>query len=65
VYCAKYDVFGISNPILYQGAIFIDSEVQTWNLCPVALEQAIVSEIAKGKTKSDNRRSFCMGSASN
>ena len=40
-----------ANPILYQNAIpvFIDSELQTWNLCPVALEQAIISEIAKGK----------------
>jgi dTDP-4-amino-4,6-dideoxygalactose transaminase len=40
-----------ANPILYQGAtpVFIDSEIQTWNLCPIALEQAIVSEMAKGK----------------
>lgn len=39
------------NPILYQGAtpIFIDSEEQTWNLCPEALEQAIVTSIQKGK----------------
>jgi dTDP-4-amino-4,6-dideoxygalactose transaminase len=40
-----------SNPILYQGAtpVFIDSEEQTWNLCPVALEQAIQDRISKGK----------------
>jgi dTDP-4-amino-4,6-dideoxygalactose transaminase len=40
-----------ANPILYQGAIpvFIDSEELTWNLCPVALENAIVDRIAKGK----------------
>ena len=39
------------NPILYQGAtpVFIDSEEQTWNLCPVALEQAIQDRISKGK----------------
>ncbi|WP_396161704.1 DegT/DnrJ/EryC1/StrS family aminotransferase [Flavobacterium sp.] len=39
------------NPILYQGAtpVFIDSEKQTWNLCPVALEQAILDRISKGK----------------
>jgi dTDP-4-amino-4,6-dideoxygalactose transaminase len=39
------------NPILYQGAtpVFIDSEEQTWNLCPVALEQAIQDRIRKGK----------------
>ena len=38
------------NPILYQGAtpIFIDSELETWNLCPIALEEAIVDSIKKG-----------------
>jgi dTDP-4-amino-4,6-dideoxygalactose transaminase len=39
-----------ANPILYLGAtpIFIDSEEQTWNICPVALEQAIQDRIQKG-----------------
>jgi dTDP-4-amino-4,6-dideoxygalactose transaminase len=39
------------NPILYQGAtpVFIDSELETWNLCPKALEKAIVDRIEKGK----------------
>jgi dTDP-4-amino-4,6-dideoxygalactose transaminase len=39
------------NPVIYQGAtpVFIDSEKQTWNLCPVALEQAIQDRISKGK----------------
>ena len=39
------------NPILYQGAtpVFVDSEEQTWNLCPIALEQAIQASIQKGK----------------
>ena len=39
------------NPILYQGAtpVFIDSELETWNLCPIALEKAIVDRIEKGK----------------
>ena len=39
------------NPILYQGAtpIFIDSELETWNLCPIALEEAILDRMAKGK----------------
>jgi dTDP-4-amino-4,6-dideoxygalactose transaminase len=38
------------NPILYQGAtpVFIDSELETWNLCPIALEEAIVVSIKKG-----------------
>jgi dTDP-4-amino-4,6-dideoxygalactose transaminase len=40
-----------ANPILYLGAIpvFIDSEEETWNLCPVALEEAIKDRILKGK----------------
>lgn len=39
------------NPIVYQGAnpVFIDSELDTWNICPVALEAAIIDRIAKGK----------------
>ena len=39
------------NPIIYQGAtpVFIDSERETWNMCPKALEEAIVDRIAKGK----------------
>ena len=51
VICQSMTFSASANPILYQGAIpvFIDSEYETWNLCPVALEQAIVSEIAKGK----------------
>lgn len=41
-----------ANPIAYQGAtpIFVDSEEDTWNICPIALEEAIVDRIAKGKT---------------
>ena len=40
-----------ANPILYQGAtpIFIDSELDTWNLCPKALEAAIIDSVQKGK----------------
>lgn len=51
VLCQSMTFSASANPILYQGAIpvFIDSETATWNLCPVALEQAIVQEIAKGK----------------
>ena len=51
VLCQSMTFSASANPILYQGAtpVFIDSEPQTWNLCPVALEQAIVSEMANGK----------------
>lgn len=43
---------GSTNPIVYCGAtpIFVDSEKETWNLCPIALEEAIKDRIAKGKT---------------
>lgn len=39
------------NPIIYQGAtpVFIDSELDTWNLCPVFLEKAILERISKGQ----------------
>ncbi|RTZ00880.1 pyridoxal phosphate-dependent aminotransferase [Flavobacterium sp. RSP49] len=50
VLCQSMTFSASANPILYQGAtpVFIDSEWDTWNLCPIALEEAIVSEIAKG-----------------
>jgi dTDP-4-amino-4,6-dideoxygalactose transaminase len=34
---------GSTNPVSYQGAeiVFIDSENETWNMCPVALEEAL------------------------
>lgn len=40
-----------ANPITYCGAtpIFIDSEKETWNMCPIALEEAIADRISKGK----------------
>jgi dTDP-4-amino-4,6-dideoxygalactose transaminase len=51
VICQSMTFSASANPILYLGAtpVFIDSEAQTWNLCPVALEQAIVERIQKGK----------------
>jgi dTDP-4-amino-4,6-dideoxygalactose transaminase len=51
VICQSMTFSASANPILYQGAIpvFIDSELETWNMCPVALEEAIVDRIAKGK----------------
>ena len=51
VICQSMTFSASANPILYLGAtpVFIDSEAQTWNLCPVALEQAIVERIQKDK----------------
>jgi dTDP-4-amino-4,6-dideoxygalactose transaminase len=51
VICQSMTFSASANPILYQGAtpVFIDSESETWNLCPIALEEAIVDSIAKGQ----------------
>lgn len=39
------------NPIIYQKAIpvFVDSEADTWNMCPDTLESAIKERLRKGK----------------
>ncbi|WP_317173124.1 DegT/DnrJ/EryC1/StrS family aminotransferase [Flavobacterium soyangense] len=51
VICQSMTFSASANPILYLGAtpIFIDSESETWNLCPIALEEAITDSIAKGR----------------
>jgi len=51
VLCQSMTFSASANPILYLGAIpvFIDSEPDTWNLCPIALEEAIIDRIGKGR----------------
>lgn len=51
VICQSMTFSASANPILYLGAtpVFIDSELETWNLCPLALEEAIMDRIAKGR----------------
>lgn len=51
VICQSMTFSASANPILYLGAtpIFIDSELETWNLCPLALEEAIIDSIDKGR----------------
>ncbi len=51
VICQSFTFSASANPILYQGAhpIFVDSEKDTWNMCPIALEEAIVDRIKEGK----------------
>ncbi|MEM5539406.1 DegT/DnrJ/EryC1/StrS family aminotransferase [Olleya sp. AS48] len=51
VICQTFTFCGSSNPIVYQGAIpvFVDSEEETWNMCPKHLEEAIKDRIANGK----------------
>ncbi len=51
VLCQSFTFSASANPITYQGAmpIFVDSEKDTWNMCPVALEEAIKDRMLKGK----------------
>lgn len=51
VLCQSLTFSASANPIIYQGAtpIFIDSENETWNMCPNALEEAIIDRINQGK----------------
>lgn len=50
VLCQSFTFSASANPICYLGAkpVFIDSEKETWNLCPNLLEEAIKDCIAKG-----------------
>ena len=52
VLCQTFTFSASANPITYQGAkpVFIDSEQETWNMCPKHLETAIKDRIAKGIT---------------
>lgn len=51
VICQSMTFAASANPILYQGAIpvFVDSEPETWNMCPESLEIAITNRIKNGK----------------
>jgi len=51
VLCSTFTFSATANPIRYQHAIpiFVDSENDTWNMCPELLEKAIIDRIEKGK----------------
>lgn len=51
VLCSSFTFSASANPIVYQGAhpVFIDSEYDTWNMCPVSLRKAIEDRLKKGK----------------
>ena len=51
VICQSFTFSASANPICYLGAkpVFVDSELETWNMCPKALEEAIIDRIANGK----------------
>ena len=51
VFCSSLTFIASANPILYQGAepVFIDSEPDTWNMSPLALERAMEAAKKEGK----------------
>jgi len=51
IICQSMTFSASANPILYQKAtpIFVDSELETWNICPEQLEIAIKDRMQKGK----------------
>lgn len=53
VICSTFTFSGSCNPIVYVGAtpVFIDSEMDTWNMDPVLLEEAIADRIKKSGKK--------------
>jgi len=50
VICQSFTFSASANPIMYLGAkpIFVDSEPDSWNICPNALETAIKARLAAG-----------------
>ncbi len=50
VICQSKTFSASAYPIVYQGAtpVFVDSERDTWNMCPIQLEIAIKDRITKG-----------------
>jgi dTDP-4-amino-4,6-dideoxygalactose transaminase len=48
IFCSTFSFVATANPIVYENAIpyFIESEEETWNMCPIALENAIQKAIA-------------------
>ena len=51
VLCPSFTFVATANPIRYCGAtpVFVDSEADTWNMCPVRLREAIVDRLSQGK----------------
>jgi len=51
VICQSMTFAASANSIVYLGGnpIFVDSEKDTWNICPIHLEEAIKDRVSKGK----------------
>lgn len=50
VFCSSFTFVASANPVLYQGAtpVFIDSESESWNMSPQALQRAFDHAVATG-----------------
>jgi len=51
VMCQSLTFCATANPITYLGAspVFVDSDKETWNICPETLSNAIQERVSKGK----------------
>ncbi len=51
VFCSSLTFVASANPIIYLGGqpVFIDSEPDTWNMSPQALEQALIEAYKEGR----------------
>ncbi|RZK57251.1 MAG: aminotransferase class I/II-fold pyridoxal phosphate-dependent enzyme, partial [Hymenobacter sp.] len=51
VLCPSFTFVATANPIGYCGAtpVFVDSEADTWNMCPARLREAITDRLTRGK----------------
>lgn len=51
VFCSSLTFAASANPIIYEGAepVFIDSELESWNMSPIALERALHVSEKEGK----------------
>lgn len=50
VFCSTLTFAASANPIVYEGGepVFIDSEPESWNMSPIALERAFDAAVAEG-----------------
>jgi dTDP-4-amino-4,6-dideoxygalactose transaminase len=51
VLCSSFTFSASANPIAYVGAspVFIDSDIDSWNMCPILLEKAIEDSILENE----------------
>lgn len=58
VLCQSLTFSASANPIVYQGAnpVFVDSELETWNMSPELLEEAILGSLNGELVSKENKR---------